>query len=598
MKRRILAILLSISLLILAALPVAGTFAGDAETPAPEETPVATEKPEETREPDPTAEPAPTAEPTVAPTAEPEVTEEPTAEPTAEPEVTEEPTAEPTAEPEVTEEPTAEPTEEPDVTAEPTVEPTEEPVSPLQVKLISEVSYAFANEDSIDMLVTIAEGKAPYDMKLKLNGEDVQLYTDIAEAGTYAISYKPTEFGEHTLKAVVMDADGNKASSVVKVPVAVREIEREESWRKDFYGIELTGDWQTDLLAIARTQIGYAESERNFIVDDDGKIQGYTRYGQWYGSSYADWCAMFVSFCLNYAGIPDADFPYEANPAKWKDNMQWKGVYEDDENSYAPQAGDMIFFNYEDKNTPQHIGIVSDVDDTYVYTIEGNNTKKVVEARYALTDKRIVGYSNTEKLEEMAKAPETAPDPDPTAEPVPALNVVSQPANAPWQVGAAEVGFNFVVENAVDYVWQASTDGAEWIDIPGTNNAGILITATIDNMKLSYRCVATGAAGETAVSDVVTVVSGELTEWINSVDVSMEMLVRAMNANSLNSLVLEDGVLISVYTGEPVADFDAESGKLIDRAAGITVAIYDAATQTFVPVAYEDVGPGIADAAD
>jgi hypothetical protein len=32
-------------------------------------------------------------------------------------------------------------------------------------------------------------------------------------------------------------------------------------------------------------------------------MKGITRYGQWYGDAYGDWCAMFVSFCMNNAGI-------------------------------------------------------------------------------------------------------------------------------------------------------------------------------------------------------------------------------------------------------------------------------------------------------
>ena len=45
-------------------------------------------------------------------------------------------------------------------------------------------------------------------------------------------------------------------------------------------------------MAIARTQLGYEESSLNFIVDEEGMRKGYTRYGDWFGSDYGDWCAM------------------------------------------------------------------------------------------------------------------------------------------------------------------------------------------------------------------------------------------------------------------------------------------------------------------
>ena len=75
---------------------------------------------------------------------------------------------------------------------------------------------------------------------------------------------------------------------------------------------KLTGVWADDLLAVAESQLGYAESSRNFQVCAT-VTKGYSRYGAWYGSPYGDWCAMFVSFCLHYAGIPREAFPYEAN---------------------------------------------------------------------------------------------------------------------------------------------------------------------------------------------------------------------------------------------------------------------------------------------
>ena len=59
-----------------------------------------------------------------------------------------------------------------------------------------------------------------------------------------------------------------------------------------------TGDMRKDLIGVALTQVGYTESERNFTVDDEGNRHGYSRYGAWYGVPYADWSAIFVSFCL------------------------------------------------------------------------------------------------------------------------------------------------------------------------------------------------------------------------------------------------------------------------------------------------------------
>ena len=70
-------------------------------------------------------------------------------------------------------------------------------------------------------------------------------------------------------------------------------------------------DWADNLARIALSQIGVAESERNFILADDGVTkQGITRYGQWYGNPYGDWSSMFALFCLHYAEIPQEAVPW------------------------------------------------------------------------------------------------------------------------------------------------------------------------------------------------------------------------------------------------------------------------------------------------
>ena len=67
----------------------------------------------------------------------------------------------------------------------------------------------------------------------------------------------------------------------------------------------LSGEWAEDLALIARSQLGCGESERNFIVAEDGQTRnGITRYGQWYGNPHGDWSGMFMLFCLHYADIP------------------------------------------------------------------------------------------------------------------------------------------------------------------------------------------------------------------------------------------------------------------------------------------------------
>ncbi len=340
--------------------------------------------------------------PTVEATEE-TVTPEPVPEATHTPEPAETPTAEPTAE--TTPEPTASPTEEvvteptAEVTPEATIEPTATPEAelPLTVTLTSEQRYAFAGRDTLSFTSEVSGGIEPttVEYEIRVGGETVYSHSGFEAQ----LSYMPQKFGVHTLTVTATDANGQSVSASCSVPVAVDERETSSDWERSVAAAELSGDYAEDIVAIARTQLGYTESERNFIIDEDGKTQGYTRYGAWYGASYDEWCAMFVSFCAYYAQIPQQHLPLSGNCAKWK--QQLGDMYIDDEVNYEPEAGDLIFFHYnrtektesaDEKNVPNHVGIVTGASDSSVYTIEGNSAKSVRERAYDLNDEHIVGY--------------------------------------------------------------------------------------------------------------------------------------------------------------------------------------------------------------
>ena len=185
------------------------------------------------------------------------------------------------------------------------------------------------------------------------------------------------------------------------------DVETQAQWTADFSDLVLSGHWDQDLLAIARSQLGYQESSRNYKVMEDGEtIKGYTRYGDWYGITYGDWCAMFVSFCLNYAEIPQEVIPYESGCARWiealadSDYDLYRPV-----GTYTPVPGDLIFFDWEEDGFSDHVGIVAELvpateeEPAKVKTIEGNSGNRVAEQEYDLDDSMILGYGQLpEKL--------------------------------------------------------------------------------------------------------------------------------------------------------------------------------------------------------
>lgn len=138
------------------------------------------------------------------------------------------------------------------------------------------------------------------------------------------------------------------------------DVEDASYWETTIPDLSDCETWAEKLLAVAGSQLGYHESILNFRVDNDGNHKGYTRYGEWYGNPYGDWCAMFVSFCLKYAGIDEDIVPQNANCNTWMSDLDDRGLFNDAE-TYVPEEGDIVFFRQHSKTKADHIGIVKEV---------------------------------------------------------------------------------------------------------------------------------------------------------------------------------------------------------------------------------------------
>ncbi len=157
---------------------------------------------------------------------------------------------------------------------------------------------------------------------------------------------------------------------------------------------DLTGNRADDVVAVARSQVGYAESETNFrLAEDDETRQGYSRYGAWYGNAYGDWDAMFVSFCLHYAKVPESEFPQGSGAYAWAAALKEKGLYLDAFDQ-EPGSGDIVFFDQDSNGEADHVGIVEEIDSDSVQirVIEGNSDDAVQENVYQMSDSMILAY--------------------------------------------------------------------------------------------------------------------------------------------------------------------------------------------------------------
>lgn len=168
------------------------------------------------------------------------------------------------------------------------------------------------------------------------------------------------------------------------------DVETAELWEQTFAGVTLTGNWRQDTLAIAETQLGYAESTKNYVVAEDGEtVKGYTRYGAWCGEPYGDWNVMFLSFCLHYAGVEGV--PPDRDCGGWV--TSWADAFEPAQ-SHTPAVGDLVLFDRDGDGTADRAGLVAQITDSGFAAMEGDAEDAVRLLTYGADDPGILGYIN------------------------------------------------------------------------------------------------------------------------------------------------------------------------------------------------------------
>lgn len=142
-------------------------------------------------------------------------------------------------------------------------------------------------------------------------------------------------------------------------------------------------------------------------------------YSRWFNEAWPNstpWCACYVSWALNeVADYLNGDAPLYAHVQTFREHLlmggttveitskgeirTWRGVWKNSnyclvegEAPYIPLPGDLIFFQLDGDEDSDHIGVVTGVEDGYVYTIEGNVHNSVLTRNFSLDDYRILGY--------------------------------------------------------------------------------------------------------------------------------------------------------------------------------------------------------------
>lgn len=174
-----------------------------------------------------------------------------------------------------------------------------------------------------------------------------------------------------------------------------------------------------DMIRVALAEEGYLEKRTNDMLESKTANAGsnnYTKFGRDMGCNGQPWCDAFVDWCFKKAyGTAEAKAllggwsNYTPTSAQYFKNMhQW---------FTTPQRGDVIFF----KNSQRicHTGIVLEVKNGRVYTIEGNtsggstleaNGGCVAKKDYPLGYNRIAGYGRPKYSNTSAAVPSNTSD--------------------------------------------------------------------------------------------------------------------------------------------------------------------------------------------
>ena len=185
--------------------------------------------------------------------------------------------------------------------------------------------------------------------------------------------------------------------------------------------VVLVPDYVTWLLEVAGEEVGYREGDH-----------GYSKYGEWAGDPYAQWCAEFLCWCVDqvdqrhgthllgriyplYSGqntgrawfIRAGRFIVRKGEVDgW--GYEWlKGkrsyIRSGD---YIPQPGDYVFFTWTSGVDTDHVALVeycarNAEGKVEIHVIEGNNPVGVARNVYPLSNTQILGYGTVHDLADI-----------------------------------------------------------------------------------------------------------------------------------------------------------------------------------------------------
>lgn len=155
------------------------------------------------------------------------------------------------------------------------------------------------------------------------------------------------------------------------------------------------------LLALANSYLGvskYDDRHRQLVKDYNHITPLPVGYQL---QDHDDWCAAFVTVIGDKLNVPGL-IPRECSVQRMITLCQDRGIWL---GKQRPQAGNLIFWDWNHNNWSDHVGFVENVTaDGRVVTIEGNSNQRVEKHSYHYLDATISGYARPRYLKDVAES--------------------------------------------------------------------------------------------------------------------------------------------------------------------------------------------------
>lgn len=328
------------------------------------------------------------------------------------------------------------------------------------------------------------------------------------------------------------------------------DVETPEEWQAANDEAVMTGNWDEDLVSVAKTQLGYEQSEKNFEIDpaDGVTLRYYSRYGQSYGNPYGEWDVMFLSYCLKYAGIPQSAIPQEASVLSLRSSMSDMDWLLDGEDGSAANVGDIVIYNKYVTRTvavdSSADGAADDLDDQFSMDAEGENGAELEESGAAALD--------------TAPAAEDAPAADSVITPdLPDTANPEQPAAKPVDsTGTSASGADTLIPSVVSPAAEPQTTTVT--DAQPVETVGIVSEADDDTLTVISGDV-DGKVAEVTLSNA---------EVLAVVDVAAAQYADEMLSSAVDGALKAPDML--TLAGEPMTVSTTTVGSALDGTNYVT----------------------------